>query len=192
MQYKKNENFELPIDQSLIKNNSISIFEKCILFYPELKNLKKYYYDKHKEYVKKDSFFEYIQKGDIESLYCCIQAYKIDLKKFYVTKSRFEKENALMYACFVNQLQIVKLLVETFEMNLELVNSKNCTALIYACFYHSIDIVEYLIERGANVKHIDKHEKTCYDYLDYNEKQRITEFIKIKNLNVNKPIMRYQ
>ena len=90
------------MDQSLIKNNSISIFEKCILYYPELKNLKYYYYDIHKKYVKKDSFFEYIQKGDIESVYCCIQKYIIDLKIFYVPKSRFGKENALMYACFVN------------------------------------------------------------------------------------------
>ena len=83
------------------------------------------------------------------------------------------------------------MLVETFGMNLELVNDKKCTALIYACFYHSIDIVEYLIERGANVNHIDDHGETCYDYLDYNEKQRITEFIKVKNLHVDKPIIRY-
>ena len=101
-EHEKNENFELPIDQSLIKNNGISIFEKCILYYPELKNLEKYYYDIHKEYVYKDKFFEYIQKGDIESMYCCIQKYKIDLKNLYVFKSRFKKENALMYACFVN------------------------------------------------------------------------------------------
>ena len=96
-----------------------------------------------------------------------------------------------MYACSVNQLKIVKLLVETFKMDLELVNNRKCTALIYACFYHSIDIAEYLIERGANVNHIDKDGRTCYNYLDYNEKKRITEFMKIKNLNVDKPIMRY-
>ena len=77
-------------------------------------------------------------------------------------------------------------------MNLEWINNKNCTALIYACFYHSIDIVEYLIERGVNVNHIDKYGRTCYHFLDYNEKKRIIEFIKIKNLNVDKPIMRYQ
>ena len=96
-----------------------------------------------------------------------------------------------MYACFVNQLQIVKLLVETFEMNLELLNSKKCTALTYACFYHSIDIVEYLIERGANVDHKDILNKKCHDYLDMNEKQRIAEFIKINNLNVYKPLLKY-
>ena len=97
-----------------------------------------------------------------------------------------------MYACFVNQLQIVKLLVETFEMDLEWVNNKKCTALLYACFYNSMDIVEYLIERGANVNHRDKDGRTCYNYLNYNEKKRIAEFIKIKNLNVDKPIMIYQ
>ena len=97
-----------------------------------------------------------------------------------------------MYACFVNQLKIAKLLVETFEIDIEWVNNKKCTAITYACYYHSIDVVEYLIERGANVNHIDEHGKTCYYYLDYNEKQRIVEFIKIKNFNVNKPIMRYQ
>ena len=53
-----------------------------------------------------------------------------------VPEGGFKGENALMYACFVNQLQIVKLLVETFEMNLELVNSKGFTALTYACHYH--------------------------------------------------------
>ena len=64
--------------------------------------MKKYCYDIHKEHVKKDKFFEYIEKGDVESVYCCAKKYKIDLRTCYVPEGGFKEENALMYACFVN------------------------------------------------------------------------------------------
>ena len=168
-------------------NQSISSFGKCILYYPELKNLKKFCYNIHKEHVEKDKFFEYIEKGEVESVYCCAKKYKINLRTYCVREGGFKEENALMYACFVNQLKIVKLLVETFKMCLEWKNSKEFTALTYACHYHQIDIAEYLIEKGANVNHIDMVYNGCYDYLNYNEKKRIAEFIENKNLSVDKP-----
>ena len=40
---KKDENSDLTVNWNTIKDDGISIFEKRILYYPELKNLKGYY-----------------------------------------------------------------------------------------------------------------------------------------------------
>ena len=71
-----------------------------------------------------------------------------------------------MYACRVGKLNIVKLLVEVFKMNLELLNGSKCSALTYACYFKNIDIVKYLIKKGANMKNKDANGNTWFFYLD--------------------------
>ena len=111
------------------------MFEKCIFLYPELKNLKQYYYKKCKKNLKGNEFFDYIYLGKVEEVYCCIKEFKVNLEKKFWSKSVYKKENPLMYACRVGKLNIVKLLVEVFKMNLELLNGSKCSALTYACYF---------------------------------------------------------
>ncbi|CAG9313480.1 unnamed protein product [Blepharisma stoltei] len=95
-------------------------------------------------------FTQLIMRGDIPKI-----VELVDKNPYFTQKPLNDNLwNALMLACQSNQLEVVKLLVDGYRVELDETNTDGCTALHICAFQNSREsnwIADYLCRKGADV-----------------------------------------
>lgn len=65
--------------------------------------------------------------------------------------------NPLIYCCYTNKYDLVKLLVEKYNANIDYPSQKNTTAIMYSAQQGNIEITKYLYDKGAKLQIFDKY-----------------------------------
>lgn len=89
--------------------------------------------------------------------------------------------NVLENAAFLNELSVVKYLVEEKNYNVNSTSAGNTTALMYAAKNNSIDVCNYLLENGADKSLKDNSGKNAYDYAIENNFSEIAQLVESDN-----------
>lgn len=94
----------------------------------------------------------------------------------YIKQYINHKWNPLIYCCFNNKFEIVKLLVEKYKADINCETKYNFTSIMYSTYNNNIEITKYLFDRGTR---LETTYKSIYDYTT----ESMTKIIKgwIKN-----------
>lgn len=69
----------------------------------------------------------------------------------YETIRNYSKINPLIFCCWSGKMDLVKLLVETYKADIELLSYNDTTAIMFAAQSYHPDIVKYLYDKGAKL-----------------------------------------
>ena len=68
-----------------------------------------------------------------------------------VNETDWSGDSLLAIACWHGQFEVVKMLVDEFDLNINKANSQGCTALHRACIQNNVDLALWLCQKGADV-----------------------------------------
>jgi hypothetical protein len=91
-----------------------------------------------------------------------------------------------------NNIELIKILVEKYNVNINIKTESYSTPLMFAAYYGNIDIVKYLYVKGAKKSYKNIYGNNVYfysnkeikDYLMNNKKMYIIIFVKEENIEI--------
>jgi ankyrin repeat protein len=121
-----------------------------------------------KDLIEGGAFVNFKSKYGNTALMFAVNLGNFDLVKFLVDHGADVKQDAaklLIFASHKSSLDILKYLIETHNLDVNLKDEEGKTALIAACMSGSFETVKYLLEKGAEVNVINDTQDDQYKIL---------------------------
>lgn len=179
------------IDQEKIIQMSYLLKDKKEIF--EIIAAKKYSDDEVEKYLKYnkipydfcDSKYRYpVLLGLANHKRISIVYHILDTQKNINKQLADEDENTLLYyAVFINNLPLVKNLINKYYYSVDPKNIVNATPFNFACKYKYIDIAKFLLSKDADIN--NTYDRFAMTSLMISEDEDVIKFLLENNCNVN-------
>jgi len=131
--------------------------------------------------VDKKANLNTVDNSGYTPLTAALSRNKTDIFKYLLEKgAKSDLKDAIhpiFVAISVNNIEIIKLLVENKKVNVNLQNEKGVTPLILAANFNNKDIIQYLLKKKADKSLKDKNNKTAFDYAHQKKNKEIIELL---------------
>ena len=179
------------IDQEKIIQMSYLLKDKKEIF--EIISAKKYSDDEVEKYLKYNKIpYDFCVSEDIPPVLLYLAKNKrisivyhiLDTQKNISKSLADDDENTLLhYAVVINNLPLVKNLINKYHYPVDPTNIINATPFNLACKYISIDIAKFLLSKGADIN--NTYDRFAMTSLMLSENEDVIKFLLENNCNVN-------
>ncbi len=107
-----------------------------------------------------------------------------------ILKKSIEHDKLFLKKCKKGELNIMRKMIKKFNININVIDKRNCTPLIIACRKGYINIVHYLLQQSMiNIKIRDENGFSALECAIWANKIEIIELlVRTKKINMNEKI----